>query len=311
MTESGEWNNTPASSVSTGTPLRLTGDRNGTPLQYSCLENPVDRGAWWAAVHGVTESWTRLKWFSMHACIGEGNGNPLQCSCLENPRDGEAWWAAVYGVAQSRTRLKRLSSSSSSSGLLCISCEFPNRTNFSCAKWLLSWLCTFFFPSSHFNLTFLAPLILCHGLISSIHNLNSNLCLGVSSWRNLNCDSDYFGRLKLNFQLECLLLLGKQVMRWIKIPTVQTLVSFSHKCSNISDKQVMFTSNFFSKLWHSWGWPFSLGIGYGNSRRDAWASCPVLASSSRLKLWKEPDGFRTEIPNCKLGPSISYLLNFK
>ena len=169
----------------------------------------------------------------------------------------------------------------------------------------------FFFPASHFNLTFLAPLILCHGLISSIHNLNSNLCLGVSSWRNLNCDSDYFGRLKLNFQLECLLLLGKQVMRWIRIPTVQTLVSFSHKCSNISDKQVMFTSNFFSKLWHSWGWPFSLGIGYGNSRRDAWASCPVLASSSRLKLWKEPDGFRTEIPNCKLGPSISYLLNFK
>ena len=32
------------------------GERNGHPLQYSCLENPVDRGAWWAAVHGVTES---------------------------------------------------------------------------------------------------------------------------------------------------------------------------------------------------------------------------------------------------------------
>ena len=31
-----------------------------TPLQYSCLENPMDRGAWWAAVHGVTKSWTRL-----------------------------------------------------------------------------------------------------------------------------------------------------------------------------------------------------------------------------------------------------------
>ena len=52
-------------------------------------------------------------------CLGEGNGNPLQCSCLENPRDGGAWWAAVYGVAPSRTRLKRLSSSSSSSSLLC------------------------------------------------------------------------------------------------------------------------------------------------------------------------------------------------
>ena len=31
---------------------------NGTPLQYSCLENPMDRGAWWAAVHGVARSWT-------------------------------------------------------------------------------------------------------------------------------------------------------------------------------------------------------------------------------------------------------------
>ena len=77
----------------------------------TCLENSVDRGAWWVAVHGVALSQTWLKRLSMHACIGEGNGNPLQCSCLENPRDGGAWWAAVYGVAQSRTRLKRLSPS--------------------------------------------------------------------------------------------------------------------------------------------------------------------------------------------------------
>ena len=34
---------------------------NGTPLQYSCLENPRDRGAWWAAIYGVAQSWTRLK----------------------------------------------------------------------------------------------------------------------------------------------------------------------------------------------------------------------------------------------------------
>ena len=37
------------------------GEGNGNPLQYSCLENPVDRGAWWAAVYGVTQSQTRLK----------------------------------------------------------------------------------------------------------------------------------------------------------------------------------------------------------------------------------------------------------
>ena len=69
---------------------------NGNPLQYSCLENPVDRGAWWAVVHKVTQSRTRLKRLSMHACIGEGNGNPLQYSCLENPRDRGAWWTAIY-----------------------------------------------------------------------------------------------------------------------------------------------------------------------------------------------------------------------
>ena len=33
---------------------RSPGEGNGNPLQYSCLENPMDRGAWWAAVHGVT-----------------------------------------------------------------------------------------------------------------------------------------------------------------------------------------------------------------------------------------------------------------
>ena len=37
---------------------------NGTPLQYSCLENPMDGGAWWAAVHGIRKSWTRLSDFT-------------------------------------------------------------------------------------------------------------------------------------------------------------------------------------------------------------------------------------------------------
>ena len=93
------------------------GEGNGTPLQYSCLEHPMDGGAWWAAVHEVARSQTRLSWLHLHfslSCIGEGNGNPLQYSCLENSRDGGAWWAAIYGVTQSQTWLKRLSSSSSS-----------------------------------------------------------------------------------------------------------------------------------------------------------------------------------------------------
>jgi len=41
----------------------IVGEGNGTPLQYSCLENPMDGGAWWAVVHGVAESRTQLSDF--------------------------------------------------------------------------------------------------------------------------------------------------------------------------------------------------------------------------------------------------------
>ena len=41
--------------------LSCIGEGNGNPLQCSCLENPRDRGAWWAAISGVAQSWTRLK----------------------------------------------------------------------------------------------------------------------------------------------------------------------------------------------------------------------------------------------------------
>ena len=44
-------------------PVMQDGEGNGTPLQYSCLENPIDGGAWWAAVHGVAEGRTRLSDF--------------------------------------------------------------------------------------------------------------------------------------------------------------------------------------------------------------------------------------------------------
>ena len=46
---------------------------NGNPLQYSCLESPTDRGAWWAAVHGVAKSRTRLSdfTFAFHFCALE------------------------------------------------------------------------------------------------------------------------------------------------------------------------------------------------------------------------------------------------
>ena len=88
----------------------LLGEGNGNRLQRSCLENPRDWGAWWAAVYGVTQSQTGLKRLSSSSSssrylMGEGNGNPLQYSCLANPMDGGAWCAVVHGVARSRTLL--------------------------------------------------------------------------------------------------------------------------------------------------------------------------------------------------------------
>ena len=41
---------------------RYPGEGHGNPLQYTCLENPMDGGAWWTAVHGVAKSWTRLRY---------------------------------------------------------------------------------------------------------------------------------------------------------------------------------------------------------------------------------------------------------
>ena len=60
---SSEIKNPPVSAGDTGSfhaSGRSPGVRNGNPLQYSCLENSMDRGAWWATVHGVTKSWTQL-----------------------------------------------------------------------------------------------------------------------------------------------------------------------------------------------------------------------------------------------------------
>ena len=92
------------------------GEGDGTPLQYSCLENLKDGGAWWAAVHGVAKSRTRLSDFTFtfhfHALEKEmATHSSVLAWSGKNPRDGGAWWAAVYGVAQSQTQLKRLSSS--------------------------------------------------------------------------------------------------------------------------------------------------------------------------------------------------------
>ena len=71
-----------------------------THYQYSCLENPMDRGAWRATVHRDSESdmteatehvHTHTYTYIATYFFGEGNGTPLQYSCLENPMDRGAW----------------------------------------------------------------------------------------------------------------------------------------------------------------------------------------------------------------------------
>ena len=111
--------------------VRSPGEGNGNPLQYSCLENPMDGGDWLVTVHGVSKSQTRLRDFTIHynnnyqyfviillywgfpgnsvvknlppnagdmgsipglgRSPGKGNGKPLQYSCLGNLMDRGAW----------------------------------------------------------------------------------------------------------------------------------------------------------------------------------------------------------------------------
>ena len=94
----------------------LIGEGNGTPLQYSCLENPMDGGAWWAAVHGVTKSRTRLSDFTFtfhfHA-LEEEMATHSSVPAWRIPGMAEPGGLPSMG-SHRVTQLKRLSSSSSS-----------------------------------------------------------------------------------------------------------------------------------------------------------------------------------------------------
>ena len=112
---------------------RSPGGGNDNPLQYSCLENSVDRGTWRDTVHRVTEELDMTEQLTLSLSLstiylgfpggaavknlpankvdqgsipgsgrspGEGNGNPLQYSCLENSVDRGAWRLTVHGVTK-------------------------------------------------------------------------------------------------------------------------------------------------------------------------------------------------------------------
>ena len=94
-----------------------SGEGHGNPLQYSGLGNPMDGGAWWATVHGVKKSRTRLSdfTFTFHfLALEKEMATHSSILAWRIPGMG-AWWAAVYGVTRSWTRLMWLSSSSNGS----------------------------------------------------------------------------------------------------------------------------------------------------------------------------------------------------
>ena len=84
----------------------LIGEGNGTPLQYSCLENPMDGRAWKAVVHGVAEGQTQLSDFTFtfhfHALEKE-MATHSSVLAWRIPDDRGARWAAIYGITQSQT----------------------------------------------------------------------------------------------------------------------------------------------------------------------------------------------------------------
>ena len=93
----------------------MNGEGDGTPLQYPCLENPMDGGAWKAAVHGVAKSRTRLSDFTFPFHFHALEKEMLTHSSVlawRIPGTGEPVGLPSMGL-QSWTRLKRLSSSSS------------------------------------------------------------------------------------------------------------------------------------------------------------------------------------------------------
>ena len=75
---------------------RTPGEGNGNPLQYACLENPMDRRVWRAMVHRVVKSWTWLKWFSIHTlwcCLEKTPESPLGSKEFKpvNPKRNQLW----------------------------------------------------------------------------------------------------------------------------------------------------------------------------------------------------------------------------
>ena len=127
-----------------------SGEGNGTPLQYSCLENSMDRGAWWAVVYGVTKSQTRLSDFTFtfhfHALEKEmathssvlawripGKGEPGGLPSMGSHRVGHDWRDLAAAAAATLKYLRIF-------WIHILVKVFPSPRYFSSATLLLLWL---------------------------------------------------------------------------------------------------------------------------------------------------------------------------
>ena len=172
-------------------PARVkSGEGNGTPLQYSCLENPMGGGAWWAAVHGVAVSQARLSNFTFtfhfptlgkematHSSVLAwripGMGEPGRLPSLGSHRVGHDWSDLAAAAAGSREGEKKIGVNSR---FLEFSRNQGFHTNFNKRKYC-------FFLSITYNssiLHWLIPLILITGRnVSIISHLTKMLALGI------------------------------------------------------------------------------------------------------------------------------------
>ena len=99
---------------------RSPGGGHGNPLQYSCPENPMDRGAWWATVRGVAKSWTQLKWLSSSSSRNIYIHTLIEFTCLLSRFSHDRFCAILWTAVCQAPLFKGFSRQEYWSGLLCL-----------------------------------------------------------------------------------------------------------------------------------------------------------------------------------------------
>ena len=166
------------------------GEGNGTPLQYSCLENPMDGGAWWAAVHGVAKSWTRLSDFTFtfhfHALEKE-MATHSSVLAWRIPGTGEPGGLPSLGLHRVRHDWSDLAAAAAEAIYIFFSGEsLTSFVHFSIGLWfsirLISYVFIIWFANSFFNFLSLFIVIMVCTLKIHLTFLYYNLERPLSFW---------------------------------------------------------------------------------------------------------------------------------